>query len=56
MNNTSNMVIYFTKPEDNLWEIAKKFNSTKEIIKESNEMKDENIIGGMQLFIPRYVN
>ena len=51
--NNYNMVIYFTKPDDNLWKIAKKFNSTKESIIAENNLEDENIKVGMQLFISK---
>lgn len=50
------VVIYFVKPGDTLWEIAKKFKSTVDDIARMNEIEDANKIDvGMQLFIPRYV-
>lgn len=53
--NQYSMVIYFVKPKDTLWEIAKKFDSTIEEIAKVNEIEDVNkIMPGMQLFIPRY--
>lgn len=53
--NQYSMVIYFVKPKDTLWEIAKKFDSTIEEIAKANEIEDvDKIIPGMQLFIPRY--
>ena len=55
--NQYSMVIYFVKPKDTLWEIAKKFDSTIEEIAKVNEIEDVNkITPGMQLFIPRYCN
>ena len=53
IENNYNMVIYFTKPNDNLWKIAKKFNSTKESIMSANNLEDENIKVGTQLFISK---
>lgn len=53
--NQYSMVIYFVKPKDTLWEIAKKFDSTVEEIAQVNEIENVNsIMPGMQLFIPRY--
>lgn len=50
------VVIYFVKPGDTLWTIAKKFKSTVENIAKMNGIEDENKINvGQQLFIPRYV-
>ena len=47
------MVIYFVKPGDTLWKIAKKFKSTVQNITHMNEIVDENKIEvGKQLFIP----
>lgn len=51
--NKYNVVIYYTKVGDNLWNIAKEYDSTKnEIIKENN-LKGEDIHPGTQLFITR---
>lgn len=50
------MIIYFVKPGDSLWNIAKKFRSTVDDIVRVNEIEDENkIYPGQQLFIPKYV-
>lgn len=50
------MVIYFVKPGDTLWEIAKKFRSTVgEIAKINNIENEDKIYAGSQLFIPKYV-
>ena len=49
------LVIYFVKPGDTLWKIAKKFRSTIADIAKINELEDENNINiGQQLFIPNY--
>ncbi|MCI9178213.1 MAG: DUF3794 domain-containing protein [Clostridia bacterium] len=49
------MIIYFTKPGDTLWKIAKKFNSTVEAISRVNGIENpDNLQVGIQLFIPRY--
>lgn len=50
------MIIYFVKPGDTLWNIAKKFKSTVQDIVTLNQLEDENnIYPGEQLLIPRYV-
>lgn len=49
------MVIYFAKPGDTLWKIAKRFGSTIEDIARVNGIEDvDNLQVGRQLFIPRY--
>ena len=53
--NAYSMIIYFAKPGDTLWKIAKKFNSTVENIARVNGIEDANNLQvGKQLFIPRY--
>lgn len=55
-NNIYSMIIYFVKPGDTLWEIAKKFRSTVEDIARVNGIEDENkIYVGQQLYIPKYI-
>ncbi len=55
-NNIYSMVIYFVKPGDTLWKIAKKFRSTIEDIARVNNLEDANkIYPGQQLYIPKYV-
>ena len=54
-NSGYNMVIYFTKKEDNLWKIAKEFRSTMQNIKEGNGLSQDTLTQGMQLFITKYV-
>lgn len=52
--NTYSMTIYFVKPGDTLWKIAKTFRSTVEDIAEVNEIDDINKINvGEQLYIPK---
>ena len=47
------LVVYFVKPGDTLWKIAKRFHSTIQSIAAINEIEDENKISvGEQLFIP----
>lgn len=49
------MVIYFVKPGDTLWNIAKKFRSTVEDIAKVNNIQNvDEIYPGQQLFIPKY--
>lgn len=48
------MVIYFVKPGDTLWKIAKKYKSTVNDIARINELENPDKINvGMQLFIPK---
>lgn len=49
------MIIYFVKPGDTLWNIAKKFGNTVEDISRVNGIENPDILQvGRQLFIPRY--
>ena len=51
------MVIYFVKPGDTLWKIAKKYKSTVEDIARINNIENPDKINvGMQLFIPKCSN
>lgn len=53
-DNPYSMVIYFVKPGDTLWKIAKKYRSTIEDIARINEIENPDSISiGMQLFIPK---
>lgn len=55
-NNIYSMVIYFVKPGDTLWKIAKKFRSTIDDIARVNGIEDPNkIYPGQQLYIPKFV-
>lgn len=50
------VIIYFVKPGDTLWNIAKKFRSTVDAIAKLNNIEDVNNLKiGQQLFIPKYV-
>ena len=52
--NPYSMVIYFVKPGDTLWKIAKRYRSTVEDIARVNGIEEpDKIRPGMQLFIPR---
>ena len=52
--NPYSMVIYFVKPGDTLWKIAKKYRSTVDDIARVNGIENpDKIEVGMQLFIPK---
>ena len=52
--NIYSIVVYFVKPGDTLWNIAKRFRSTTTAIASVNGIEDENNINvGQQLFIPK---
>ena len=54
--NIYSIVVYFVKPGDTLWNIAKKFKSTIKAISTVNGIEDENNIDvGQQLFIPKFI-
>ena len=54
-NNIYSMVIYFVKPGDTLWRIAKRFRSTVDDIAIINGIEDVNRINvGQQLYIPKF--
>lgn len=54
--NIYSIVVYFVKPGDTLWNIAKRFRSTITAIASVNGIEDENKINvGQQLFIPKFV-
>lgn len=54
--NPYSMVIYFVKPGDSLWKIAKRYKSTVADIARINNIENpEKISVGMQLFIPKCV-
>lgn len=53
-DNPYSMVIYFVKPGDTLWKIAKKYKSTVEDIARINDIENpEKISVGEKLFIPK---
>lgn len=54
IDNYCSMVIYFVKPKDTLWSIAKQFKSTVDDIKYVNGIEDENKLKvGDKLYISR---
>jgi len=52
----ASLVIYYVQPGDTLWNIAKKFKTTVELIKNSNNLKDDMIYPGQQLIMPKVVD
>ena len=53
--NGYSMIIYFAKPNDTIWNIAKRFGSTVDDIVRVNGIENPQILQvGRQLFIPRY--
>ncbi len=53
-DNPYSMIIYFVKPGDSLWKIAKKYKSTvDDIVRVNNIENPDKISVGMQLFIPK---
>lgn len=53
---TASMIIYYVKPGDSLWKIAKNYRTTIETIKEVNNLTDDVIYPGQQIIIPRRMN
>ena len=47
------MIIYFTKKDDSLWNIAKEFRSTIDGIKQGNSLVSNEVTPGMRLFITK---
>lgn len=55
--NSYSIIIYFVKKGDTLWNIAKRYRSTVDGIKQINKIDDEeNLEIGRALFIPRYIS
>ena len=48
------LVIYVVTNGDSLWNIAKKFGSTVEVISKTSGIEDEKITKGQKLYIPRF--
>lgn len=46
------ILIYFVKPGDSMWEVAKRCGVTRESIMANNSMDEETLQGGERLFIP----
>lgn len=53
-NTISSLIVYFVKSGDTLWKLAKKFKSTIDEIKKINNIENDKLDVGQQLFIPRY--
>ncbi|MBR4110187.1 MAG: DUF3794 domain-containing protein [Clostridia bacterium] len=51
----ASVVIYYVKPGDTLWKIAKEYRSTIESIMQVNDLKDDKVYPGQQLIIPKKV-
>jgi hypothetical protein len=47
------ITVYFVQNGDTLWDIAKRYYTTTELIMGMNDMKDEKITEGQQLYIPK---
>ncbi len=55
MTKIPSLVIYYVKPGDSLWKIAKRFKTSINDIMENNNLKDDVIYPNQQLIIPRKV-
>jgi LysM repeat protein len=54
ISNLDSMNIYVVKPNDNLWSIAKKYNTTVDKIVQTNDITDQSIINvGQKILIIR---
>ena len=49
------ITVYMVKPEDTMWNIAKRFYTTIEEIQTLNELEDENISPGQPLLLVKKV-
>ena len=49
---THGICIYFVQPDDNLWDIAKNYGVSKELIKKYNDIEENHLKAGQKLFIP----
>jgi hypothetical protein len=47
------VIVYYVKPNDTLWNIAKKYRITIRELKEYNEIKEDKIYPNQQLIIPK---
>ena len=54
INSESNIIIYFVKDGDTLWNIAKNYSVRIDDIKSINSLDDDLIIKGQKLLIPTY--
>ena len=48
-------IVYMVKPEDTLWNIAKRFYTTMEEIQEMNELESDEIEAGQPLLLVKKV-
>lgn len=54
MTSRPSVVIYYVRPNDSLWAVAKKYLTTCDMIKAFNELDEKNTLSpGMKLVIPR---
>lgn len=52
----ASMVVYVIQPGDNLWKIAKRFNTTvEELVKINNIEQPDNLVSGQKLIVTRIV-
>lgn len=49
---TPTLIVYFAKPGENLWDIAKKFRSSSDLIKKENNINEDVIGNSRVLLIP----
>ncbi len=52
-DNNPDLVIYFVRGNDTLWNIAKKYGTTVEKIKTANHMETDSLLAGSKILIPR---
>lgn len=53
--NKHSITIYMVQKDDDLWDIAKRYRTSKEDIINVNELKDERVLAGTKLIIPNKV-
>lgn len=53
--NKPSITIYIVQKNDNLWDIAKRYNTTKEEILTSNNLSSDEIVPGMKIIIEKMV-
>ncbi len=51
--NLPSVIVYFVKPNDTLWKLAKRFKTTIEVLKKVNELEGDTIYPGQQIIIPK---
>jgi LysM repeat protein len=51
--NMDSITIYYTKPKDTLWSIAKKYRTTVDALVKLNELEPDKLRDGKQLIIPK---